>query len=299
MSSPMPSNVPAPTPAPTPAPPPPAPAQSWFSGLEPEAIGHIQNRGWDKMDAPTAAVEAVKAFRSAEAKLGVPADRLLRRPTDGDVEGAKAFWQQLGAPADPKEYAFTGVDFGDADLTAKFTDAFRTAAASKFVPKDVAEHLASEMFKFIENLGVTEETALAAATLEERAKLEADWGKPDSDLFRANMTIADRTAANLGVPQEALDAMKESMGAAEVAKFFRKLGDMTGESRYVVNPGPNGGDRPITREQAIARRLELTGIDGNNQTTGKGDAAWRAKLFAGDAAAKKEWTDLTRIIAGV
>ena len=294
MSAPMPTAVVPPVTPPA--------NQNWFTGLEPDLLGHAQNRGWDKLDPAAAATAALKAHREAESKLGIPADRILRKPvTGGPPEEAKAFWQQLGAPATPADYKFEGIDFGDPALNTSFTEMLRSTAAARDMPADMAQHFATEVFKYIENQGKQEEASSAAKMVEERTKLETDWGKPDSELFRANMSIADRTAQTLGVSQEALDSMKASMGSAEVAKFFRKLGDMTGEARYTVNPGdPAQRGGPMTREQAIARRFELTGINGNGQTEpgAKGDAAWKARLQAGGVAERTEWANLLRVIAG-
>jgi hypothetical protein len=38
-------------------------------------LGYLQNRGWDKVDAKTAAINAGKAHREAEKLIGAPATR--------------------------------------------------------------------------------------------------------------------------------------------------------------------------------------------------------------------------------
>lgn len=305
MASPMPAAVPPvpappaspPPPPPASPPPPPAPAATWYSTavIDPLDVGHMQNKGWNSLEPAAAAAAAIKAHREAEGKLGVPADRVLRRPTPGNAEEGKAFWQQLGAPADPKDYAFEGVDFGDADLNTKFTEHMRATAANLNMPKDMAAEVAKAAFKFIEDQGAGMDAANSTAMIEERRALEQEWGPPESDRFKAQMSIADRAALALGVTQDQLTALKAGIGGVAVAKLFNSLGFRLGEASYIADPNnPQAG--VMTVEQAFARRHALTGIDANGQATGKPDQGWMAKLNANDAAVVKEWKDLQRII---
>lgn len=285
-------------PAPQSPPAPPPAAQTWFTTSEPEVIGHIQTKGWHLLPPDQAALAAAKSHREAEGKLGIAPDRILRRPADGNVDEAKAFWKSLGMPDDPKDYAFDGIDFGDAELTTKFVNTMRTFASENMLPKDMASKVANAAFKFIDDHGKAEDAAATVAQKEEQTKLEADWGKPDSDTFKSNMSIADRMAETLGVPQSVMDKMRDGLGGADVARFFRKLADLTGEARYVNDPHNSRPGGLITREQALERRFQLSGIDSKGHTTGTGDKAWQTKYHDGDVATRKEWNDLLRIIAG-
>jgi hypothetical protein len=270
---------------------------NWFSALPAEDIGYIQNKGFAEPDAAKAAVKIVQAYREFEKYRGIPQDRILALPTDGDEAATKAFWQRLGAPADPKEYEFAGIDFGDEATTNRFLDTFRASAAKLGMPKTMAAQFAADVFKTITDVGAAEDAAVAATLKGEREKLEEDWGPPDGDKFKANMLISDRAAAALGVPKEALEALRQVIGGTKVAQMFRDLGVKLGEAKYVLDPNNNQGS--MTREQAVARRLELAGVDGNgNMVPGAGDAAWRAKLLAKDAATTREYQDLNRIISG-
>lgn len=280
----------------SPPPPPPAPAATWFTGMAPEDVGYIQNKGWHQGDAAAVTASIFKSYREAETKLGAPADRLLRRPTDGDEAATKAFWQQLGAPADPKDYAFTGVDLGTPEETTAFTEMLRTSVSRLNLPKETAAELARDLAKDRVDRSTKSAADLAAKVAEERRLLEVDWGKPDSPTFKANMGIADRTAASLGITQDVMDRLKEGLGGVFVAKMFRGLGDMTGEAKYMLDP--NNKTEVLTVEQAQALRYEKTGIDANGQAKGPGDPTWLEKWRAKDGATMKEWNDWLRIISG-
>jgi hypothetical protein len=262
---------------PPPPPPPPAPAaQTWHTGLDAEISGHAQTKGWHLLEPTAAAAAAIKAHREAESKLGAPSDRLLRLPTEGNSDEAKAFWQKLGAPADAAGYEFTGIDFGADDaskeLTGKFIETMRGFAAANNLPKDIASKAAQTAFKFIDDQGKAESAAEAVRQKEERAKLEQDWGPPDGEKFKLNMGLADRAALATGMPQEVLDKIKESLGGAETARWLRHLADLTGEAKYVQADPNAAANGTMTRDQAVERRFQLTGIDAKGQRTGKGDS---------------------------
>ena len=147
--------MPDPNPNPNPDPNPPA---AWHAGLDAELVGHVTNRGWDKLDPAKAAVEAAKAHREAEKYLGVPADRLVRLPANlTDPVEMKPVWQKLGAPAEAKDYDFTSVkDAAGQPIAAPLAEAIRATAFAANVPKDVATQIAATVVKHFD--GVTKET---------------------------------------------------------------------------------------------------------------------------------------------
>src|SRR5258708_6406048 len=113
---------PAPPAGTPPAGTPPASDKPWHDGLAAEDVGYFQNRGWDKVDAKTAAINAAKAHREAEKLIGAPADKIIRLPNDpNDAEAWRQVRLRLGAPKDAKEYDFSTVKFADGtDLDEPF-----------------------------------------------------------------------------------------------------------------------------------------------------------------------------------
>jgi hypothetical protein len=103
--------------APPPAagtPPPASGDKPWYDGAGAEDVGYFQNRGWDKVDAKTAAINAAKAHREAEKLIGAPAAELVRLPKDpNDAAGWAAVRSRLGVPADEKGYNFADVKHAD------------------------------------------------------------------------------------------------------------------------------------------------------------------------------------------
>ncbi len=251
--------------------PPVTPPATWYAGLDAEHVGHVQSRGWDKLDPTAAALEAVKAHRSAAVMIGTPADQILKLPKDAsDEAGWKSTWQRLGAPDKPEGYKFEGID------NPAFTDKMREAAAKLNVPVAMAEAMAKAAFEH--NVGVTaakvaETSALQAAEL---AKLAENWGAPGTTRFETNKFVADRTMERLGVTKDVAAKMTEGMGGAAVSELFRTIGVGMGEDTFVRDPGPGGRDM-MTRDQAVARQAEL-----------ERDPAWRGRYLAGGAPERRE-----------
>ncbi|SRR5579884_2976376 len=284
-----------------------APVAPWYgTNADPALVGYLQNRGWDKLDPAAAALAAAQAHREASQFLGVPPEQLLRLPKDASDEAAwKTVYQRLGAPADPKEYAFDGVDFGDPDLTADFTGVLRSSASKYGLTKEAAAGLAADLFKWIEGKGAAEDAEATAAREAAMTALKQSWGNN----YAANEFIANQAVAKLdqmmggdGRLAKAVKALVEGGHAHlnDAMEMFRVIGQGLGEDKFVSGTGVGGGvGGAMTREQALQRRYELTGIPANGGPMGKPDQEFIARLNRGDAAAKREWAALTAIIAGV
>lgn len=266
------------------------PATTWFTGLDDIDKGFLQTKGWDKPVAVDGVKEMLKSYRELEGYRGVPVEQLLKVPKDAsDEAGWKAVYQRLGAPDKPEGYDFTALDLGDEGLTGKVRDAVRDAAVKFNVPKPMAEEIAKAVAAAHGSHKTATTTEQQALVLTEQAKLKQDWG-PNFDV---NMFVADKAAERLGVSPEVAAKLKDGMGGAAVAELFRKLGQGMGEDRYVRDPGPGGRD-VMTREQAVARKVELLG----DMRRGSGDQSFIDRYMKGDAAARREVAALDQMISG-
>lgn len=265
---------------------------SWFATLDAEHLGHVQTKGWDKLDAAAAAAEAVKAHRGVERMVGVPADQLLRLPKAEDSDAWKGVWQKLGAPDKPEGYTFEGVKLGDDEnLTGAFLDTLRKAAAEHSLPKPMAEGVAKAVAKWLGDAAAATDAELSAAISDGQKALKDSWGSNfEAFTFVANrgkdalmQRLGERLSAKL---PEAVKTLDEA-GHGELAmEMFRVIGAGLGEDKFVRDPGP-GGRPAMTRDQAVARQRELMA-----------DKDWVGKYLKGDAAAKREMQALNIMIAG-
>ncbi len=251
----------------------------WFAGLDDETRGYITNRGLDKLDATQAAHEAIKAARNAQAKLGIPADQVLRVPSDAnDKDGWGKVYERLGRPADPKDYQ---LEMLEKDKPA-FYDAIRPKLHELGVTKTQGEELVKHINSWMKT-AVEENTAAQTAALAvDQADLKKSWGANHA----VNQMIAQKAMQKLGFSDAEVKAMETVAGYKGIMEKMLKIGVGLGEDRFVSNDLP-GGKGLMTREGALERL---------NQK--KADRAWAAKYLAGDADAVKEANDLHRLAFG-
>lgn len=261
----------------------------WYDGQKAEAeyVGTLQTRGLDKKSAPEAAHELYKAHREAQQMIsritGTPdKDRILITPKADAPEAEKAaFYEKLGRPAKAEEYDFADVKHADGTpLDADTVSKLRASAFKANLSKEQAASIAKDQ---IEQTNKTDEAksieAQAKLSAEIRA-LEASWG-PNHDAF---LFIAKQAMQKFGFTPEMLQTMQKTLGAGKVMDGFLKLGQATGEGRYIANQAP-GGTGMMTAEQAKAKLSEL-----------RQDREWGAKLMKGDVTVTEQFNALTQMM---
>jgi hypothetical protein len=267
-----------------PATPPAAPNEPWYAGAEPELVGHIQNKGWDKLTPAEVAKQAAKAHLSAERMIGVPADQILRLPKDpADVDGWKAVRAKLGAVSDPKAVDLTGVKSKDGtDIPGADADFYRGLAVELGLTPLQARALAEKSVGFFSGRQEAEGAEMAAKLAQEKDALAKNWGAN----ARANLFVAQQAAGRLGIDSEAVEALEKVVGYSRVMEMFRSLGEKLGEARYIQNPAA-GGSGAMTREQAVAKKTELMS-----------DRAWASRYLEGGKTEAREMEALNILIVG-
>ena len=258
----------------------------WHAGLDTDSVGYITNRGWDKLEAKDAALQALKSYREAEKMLGAPADKVVKLPKDAsDVVGWQSVYSKLGVPADAKDYDFSSVKFADgSDINsdAEFAGDVRAIAKTLNLTKDQASAMAKELVSRMDSDTKSETLKREVFLAQERDKLKQNWGA----LYAQNKIISENAYKALGVTDEQWSAFEKTIGPAQAAQLFHEIGVRLGEDRF-IRSGVGGNTGIMTKDSAQSRLTAL-----------QNDSKWRDKYFAGDAEAKKEFHDLTRMIAG-
>lgn len=264
------------------------PAADWTAGLDAEVVGHWQTKGLvtpgKATTASDVAVAVTKQYRELEKFNGVPADQIARIPKpDAPEAEVKAFWQRLGADADPKQYDFTTVKNTDGTAAdPALLDAIRASASGALIPKAAAAKLAADIVKHVEGQTIEKAAQAGANLVAENAKLKSEWGLN----WDANMIVAKAGAAKLGVDPAAVAALEKVAGFAKTMEAFRRVGAMSGEAKFITGENPAGSGGVMTREQATSRVKDL-----------KNDKAWVARYLNGDTAAIREMTELNTMIS--
>src|SRR5205807_108285 len=161
-----------------------------------------------------------------------------------------AVWQRLGKPAEAKGYDFTDVKFSDGTpLEEDFVNAVREAAFKLHLPKDAATSITRAFAKYLDDAEVAEKAEKTAKLAEQKAALKKNWGANEA----ANMFVAQRAAAALGIAPETVSALEGVIGYDKIMEMFRSIGAKIGEDKFITGQQQAAGGA-MTREQAIARK---------------------------------------------
>jgi hypothetical protein len=259
----------------------------WYqtAGFEGELLGHMQTKGWDKLDPAAAAKAAVTAAREAEKMVGVPADQFLKLPKAADdVEGWKKVHARLGVPAEAKDYDLSGVKHANGNALAEnLAQTLRDMAHANNIPKDRVTAIAGTLVKHLDGIDAERAAVETAALAKEKAALTENWGKN----FEANKFVAGKAANALGITPEHLEALTKVTGYKAVMEMFLAIGQKIGEDKFISADGSPGGKGPMTKEQAQARVKEL-----------QADSAWGKRYTSGGNVERREMDALMAIIAG-
>jgi hypothetical protein len=269
-------------PDPTPPTAPPA-GTPWHAGIEADTIGWWQNKGLPLDDPKVFAGKLTEQYRNLEKFTGGPPERLIKLPEKPeDTAGWNAVWQRLGAPAKAEDYDFTSVKHVDGKAPEEgLIVAIRNAAMAVHAPKDKAAELANAVVKHLDSVTTERAVATKAALEIERAELLKNW---TAAKFEFNRLTAMQGAQRIGITQEDVAKLESVVGYARVMEMFRRIGAATSEDTFVEGRG--GGDNTTTTEGARARLNELMA-----------DEDWGRRLTKGDAAAVREFNNLTILIS--
>ncbi len=266
--------------------PPVVPGTPWHQGvLAPDLLGHAQLKGWDVTDPIKFASAAAAAHREAERLIGVPPDRIIRKPKDAaDAEGIKAYRAALGVPDVPTGYDLTGVKFADGTgLDEGFSTAMSAALHSQGVPKDAAGGILSAFVKHLETSTAQDALEAQATLANERTALQQNWGANTA----VNTLVAQRGAQALGLTPTEVAALEQVAGYAKTMEALRRVGSLSGEDKFVTNTGPVGDTRILTKDMAVAKKQEYMN-----------DQEWVKRYSKGDTEAMRQMTYLNEIISG-
>lgn len=248
----------------------------WTDGLDEATIGHASLNGWKADGNPEdIARAAVAAHLSASKIIGADPNSFLKFPSDPkDEAGWAAVHERLGVPKDGK-YEVKGLD---EDSTRRMVE---TAARLKLTPAQT-EQLAADFLKWSEDADAADTSAAGIKRASEEVELRQAWAS-NYDAFKFQ---TDRAAALLGLSPEMVEAMEGQLGLMKFREQLRVFAKRTGETEHVG--GDAGGNKAMTREEAVAERGRLMA-----------DQGWVQRYMAGDKEARETMEGVNRAIVGM
>lgn len=276
--------APAPAAAPTGAPPAaPAAAPSsagnvlnpnppeWANGFKSEEVKtYISQKGFKSPEA------LAESYKSLEAKLSSrpPDDKIIAIPDKFEGDQARAVFEKLGLPKEPKGYEIPR----EADSDPKFLEWAEGAFHKNNLTKSQAIGVVQAFNEMVKANMATQAEAQKNAILQAEATLQKEWG-PHYD---TNLGLAKQGAKILGLDEKTLDIIEAVQGRDKLFKTLQKIGVGVGESNFV-----DGGAAPGDQQTAETAQAEINAL--------KADTEFGRKLLSGDVEAKAKWEKLHRL----
>lgn len=226
---------------------------NWYSTYDEPLKAHIINKGWDKVDQPTAIKNAIQSHHELEKMRGLPDDQIAVIPKTPDDPRWGVLRDRLGVPKDAAGYDFASVKQADGSAPPEtFVNTVREIAAANHLTAAQATAMATALLavgaKDAADAAATNQTKIAA----EQTVLRTNWGGE----FEMRSVIAKRGAEALGLSKETISAIEQNVGYAKIMEDFYNVGLKTGEAK-LLGGGGGGGPASMTRDEAIARKTAL------------------------------------------
>lgn len=217
------------------------PQEQWYDslGLDDEAKGVIQNKGWQD------AGSIIKSYRELEKFSGRDKSDFLELPKGEDADYS-AVWNKLGRPENPDGY-----ELNDEQEIAK-------SAREAFYNAGLTKKQASQLQEWFEKYAIDFDKAnqeKRAQELDERNKnaidaLKKEWGAD----FDSNAELCKTAVRKYGITDEQLDAIGDIIGLEKVTKMFLDAAVRTDADKPLTGYESGGKETP---DQAKARIAEL------------------------------------------
>jgi hypothetical protein len=251
----------------------------WFSTLDGDTQGWLENKGWTAEDGLT---QMVRAHRSLESMMG--RDKVVWPKDAQDKTAWAEIHRRMGVPSRWEDYGLAplGPD-GKPDEAAdrSYADGMAQVFHKLGIGKETAAALASEHAKLQSVLTAADDDAFQRSSAQELDAMRREWGGEADHRLGA----AQRAARAFGLEPQVMGKMERAIGTRAMLTLLSDIGTAISEDRG-TGAGGFGGGGWLTPEAANARLVEL-----------RGDQEWTKRYFAGDKSAIAEYDRLISAVA--
>lgn len=245
-----------------------AAAQWWEDKrFDEKSLNYIKSRGLDKLDPLDALVKSSEHYLSVERKIGIPQDRLLTKPGEGEdrVEWMKQNADVFGIPETPEGYEITRPDSWPKDMP--WNDALEAEGrkmAHQFGVSNEAfqafvELRAGEVAQLMKGAEETYQAANAQMEAELQRDWGADYGARMAQAQRGMSHIAEQAGLNTEDTQRVLALLTKETGDAQVVRMADAIGRMLSEDNLGDITGGASAYSSMSQSEAKAEFERLTG----------------------------------------
>lgn len=227
------------------------PAFDYKTGVAEEYHGLWQKKGWESPN------DLIKSYTNLENMLNAN-DRLFLPADDNDEKGWNEVYTKMGRPARPEDYKFEDMAEGhkrNEDVSKWFKDmAFKNGLSQK-----QAASLEKNWNVFAEEMNAKLEETQTQAVANDMAQMKAKWGAKYDD----NLALAKSAAAKLGGQNiaDAIDALSDKAGFAQVMEMFHNIGVRMGEANFVSGDTKGQNTGTPMNKQAMLKEIQDTMAD--------------------------------------
>ena len=228
-----------------------------------ELKGFVDNKAWKTPK------DMAESYRNLEKLVGQKGKPI---PAADDAEGWEKFYNELGRPENPDGYKLDLPQEYNPELVKFFREAAHKSGLNDKQAAAFMERYLDFEHAFMEERVKQVETRVTAA----QSELRQEWGAK----YDANINLAKRGADALGLEQQEILALEESMGQTKFARMFQRIGLALCGEDTTPNVQGNSGFGVRTPAQAQARVDELLGRPDYAKAYMDGDKTKMAEINA-------------------
>lgn len=227
-----------------------------FFGEMPEDIrAYAENKGW------AGPGDVINSYQNLEKMVG----GRINIPAEDDPDGWNDLYNRLGRPESHDAYELEVPDGSDNEVV----DWFRQTAHSIGMTQAQAERFFGS---YNEMLQARDEQISAQAEADMQSQMQElrkEWGSG----YDTQLSSAQSAAARLGVDEEMVDKMAQSIGLKATLQHFAKIGEAIGEDQFADGNDSSGhaGKIGLTPAQAQAQINDLLADPNFKQRYQRGD----------------------------
>ena len=208
------------------------------NGATPEGEALVSQRQWKNPG------ELLHSYQNLEKLTGVPANQIIKIPSNNDSTEWEAVYTKLGRPADAAGYKLPVPEGDDGKFAQEASKWMHEAGLSENAGRKIAEkwntHLAT--------MNQAENDKVILQNTTDTAALKVAWG-PN---YQANSDIVDRAAQSFGMSDVQLGALKVALGSKAAMEFMFNIGSKVAieDKELIRNPDGSLGFEGMTPDVA-------------------------------------------------
>ncbi len=234
-----------------------------------DTVGWLENKNFENPQA------AIASHRELEKKMGGPPEMLQKWFESDDEEGKQAVFKRLGKPDTVEGYK---VEFEEgAPINPDTLEWFKKSAHERNLTSEQVQGMALDWNDEVARIQTEEQQALDVRNESEKTELKIAWGTK----YDERLDYGHRAMMALGVEEEKIDILENTLGPKFLAEMAAKIADTMGEDTIAANTSTTAFG--TTKEQVQNQINELNAEIG-------ADTA-RFNRYRADHSASKEGTD--------